>query len=318
MPNRTPRAKNKTHRDSTAPAGPPTISARWLAAAVGIAFVAAIVCAWAALCFVFWQGSWQLLYHPTKAVTRTPASVGLSFDAVGLAATEAGEAQLRGWWIPAAPDARFSRYTALYLHGADGNLGDTVDALAQLHAAGLNVLAFDYRGYGQSQFARPSETHWREDAASALDYLTGTRHIAINSIVIFGEDLGANLALEVAASHPELAGIVLQQPRQDAEEVIFHDPRARMVPAHALVHDRWNLNAPAARLRIPSLWLLPGWPAGHTGLPPEPQALSKIQVPKSVVWLTGPQRVGTDISRVLPQWLDDLDTHRGTASPAPK
>ena len=31
-----------------------------------------------------------------------------------------------GWWIPAEPGATFSRFTVLYLHGQDGNLGDTV------------------------------------------------------------------------------------------------------------------------------------------------------------------------------------------------
>ena len=128
---------------------PPTVSAKWLLSAIAIALAGALFCAWGTLCFLFWQGSWQLLYHPASAVTRTPASVNLPFDSVGFATNPAGEPQLRGWWIPASPQ---SRYTAIYLHGADGNLGDTVDALAQLHAAGLNIFAFDYRGYGQSRF----------------------------------------------------------------------------------------------------------------------------------------------------------------------
>ncbi len=114
--------------------------------------------------------------------------------------------RLKGWWIPAATDAKFARLTVLYLHGQDGNMGDTVDALARLHAAGVNVLAFDYRGYGQSQFVRPSEAHWRQDAEWAIEYLTGTRHVAPGTIVLDGTGLGANLALEEAAAHPELAG----------------------------------------------------------------------------------------------------------------
>jgi len=171
-----------------APSEHPTVSARWLAMAAGLAVLGAAVCAWGALCLLFWQGSWQLLYHPVAAVTRTPASVGLAFDAVGFATTEAGETRLKGWWIPAGADAR---YTVLYLHGQDGNLGDTVDELATLHAAGVNVLAFDYRGYGQSQFARPSEARWREDAEWALHYLTGTRQAAAGSVVVMGSKPGA-------------------------------------------------------------------------------------------------------------------------------
>ena len=54
-------------------APPPTVSARWLVTAASLAIVAAAICAWLTLCLLFWQGSWQLLYHPASAVTRTPA-----------------------------------------------------------------------------------------------------------------------------------------------------------------------------------------------------------------------------------------------------
>ena len=155
------------------------------------------LCAW-------WSGreAGSCFTIPSAAIARTPASVGIAFSDVGFGANEAGIPRLQGWWIPAAPDARNSRYTAIYLHGANGNLGNSVDALARLHSAGLNVLAFDYRGYGKSQFVRPSEARWREDADSALQYLTGTRHIAPQTIVLVGSGLGANLALEVAARIP--------------------------------------------------------------------------------------------------------------------
>src|SRR5579863_9475986 len=86
---------------------PPTVSVRWLLAAVSIAIVGAAFCAWGALCLLFWQGSWQLLYHPTSVVARTPANIDLAFDAIPFATTEAGEPRLSGWWIPAAPDARY-------------------------------------------------------------------------------------------------------------------------------------------------------------------------------------------------------------------
>src|SRR5208337_5473457 len=101
---------------------PPTVSGRWLLTAASLAILAAAVCAWGALCLLFWQGSWQLLYHPASSVARTPASLGLAFESVGFATTEAGVPRLKGWWIPAALDARYSRYTVLYLHAQNGNL----------------------------------------------------------------------------------------------------------------------------------------------------------------------------------------------------
>ena len=152
---------------------PPTVSARWLLSAIAIVIPAAAFCAWAVLCLLFWQGGWQLLYHPTSTITRTPGNLGLPFDPVRSAPTDTGAPQLQGWWIP-SPTAR---YIVLFLHGQDGNLSDTLDDLSRLHAANVNILAFDYRGYGQSFFVHPSEARMRQDTESALSYLTATRHI---------------------------------------------------------------------------------------------------------------------------------------------
>jgi pimeloyl-ACP methyl ester carboxylesterase len=274
--------------------------------AMSLAIVGAGVCAWGALCLLFWQGSWQLLYHPTSAVTRTPASVGLAFDPVGFDATESGHPLLRGWWIPAAADALYTRYTVLYLHGQDGNLGDTVDALAALHAVGVDVFAFDYRGYGQSQFVHPSEARWREGAESALRYLTTTRHLASNTIILDGKDLGANLALEIGAQHPELAGIVLQEPLDAPVNAIFNDPRARLVPAHLLVRDRFEAGPPAATLRLPSLWFFQSAPPGKGALPAVPDAFQSVTAPKMLVWLDPVSSAKKDLQSALARWLDDL------------
>ncbi|MGC1422258.1 MAG: alpha/beta hydrolase [Terracidiphilus sp.] len=283
----------------------PTVSGKWLLSAAATAIAAALLCAWGTLCILFWQGSWQLLYHPASAVTRTPASVNLPFESIGFAANAAGEPQLRGWWIPASSQARF---TAVYLHGADGNLGDTVNALSRLHAAGLNVFAFDYRGYGQSHFAHPSQARWREDADSALAYLTGTRHIPASAIVLVGRDLGANLALEVASAHADLAGVVLEAPLESPTAAIFNDARARLVPAHLLVRDRWQSPIAASNVLIPSLWFY--WiPERSTELEQDkPEAYEKVPARKSLVWLTDSPDEPEQFMSALSRWIDRLPT----------
>jgi len=292
-------------RAQTTPA--PTVSWQWLLTAGGLAIAGAAVCAWGALCLLFWQGSWQLLYHPVSAVTRTPASVGLTFDAVGLETTQAGEPRLKGWWIPAAAGARYERFTVLYLHGQRGNLGDAAEELAALHALGLNVLAFDYRGYGQSEFERPGEARWREDAESALNYLTATRHVAADSIVLDGRELGANLALEIAAAHPELAGVVVESPLDAPVQAIFNDARARMVPAHMLVQDRFDSDGAAAALRLPSLWFLQDSAVGQAG---SGGAFRKAAGKKMLVWLkAGSEK--KDFGDSLARWLDDMPAKTG-------
>jgi len=304
MPRRTAQTKRA---GPNLTAAPPTVSGRWLLAAAGLAIVAAAACAWITLCLLFWQGGWQLLYHPASAVSRTPASVGLDFDPVGFATTEAGMTRLKGWWITAARDTPYGRYTVLYLHGQNGNLSNTVDDLAALRGLGVNVLAFDYRGYGQSQFAHPSEARWREDAEWALNYLTATRHVAANSIILDGRDLGANLALEVAGEHPELAGVVLESPLDSPADAIFSDPRARLVPARLLVRDRFDAMPPATALRIPSLWLAPK-PAQSSGAGKieDPAGYDRITSSKMLVWLPDGSDLQRQRANAWSRWLDDL------------
>jgi pimeloyl-ACP methyl ester carboxylesterase len=282
---------------------PQLVSGRWLLVAVCGTIAAAAFCGWLGLCLLFWQGGWQLLYHPAAVVTRTPGSVGLAFDPVAFAVTDTGVPQLKGWWIPAMQGARPARFTVVYLHGADGNLGDTVDALVRLHGVGVNVLAFDYRGYGASQFVRPSEAQWRQDAEWALDYLTGTRQIDAGTIVLDGTGLGANLAFEVAAEHPELAGVVVDSPMDDPMGAIFKDARARLVPARLLARDRYDVDAAAGMVRVPVLWFER---VNATGATQGPEAYQKVASHKMLVWLYPPDDLNGQIADGLRRWLDDL------------
>ncbi len=302
---RTPAGAKEAASGRTAP---PTVSGRWIAGAFGIVVLAAAVCAYGSLCLLFWQGWWQLLYRPAAKVTRTPASVGLAFDPVGFAATDTGQPRLKGWWVPAAADAPFRRYTVLYLHGQKGNLSGCVDALAALHAAGVNALAFDYRGYGESEFVHPSEKRWREDTDWVLAYLEQTRQIAPGNIVLDGTELGANLAIETAAAHPELAGVVLNDPEARPMEVVFGDPRAQLVPARLLARDRYDLNAPAKRLRIPSLWFVDAEQNSARGaqMAAAPEAYGEVGARKMLVWLTDSSSRQREFEDALSRWLGEL------------
>lgn len=276
---------------------PITVSGRWIASAIGIAVAASLLCVWGTLCLIFWQGSWQLLYHPAAPVTKTPASAGIAFENVQFDAGQDGLPQLSGWWIPGGSAGG---YTAIYLHGATGNLGDTIGDLVRLHAAGLSVLAFDYRGYGQSKFVHPSEERWRQDAEAAIGYLMNTRHIPAGSIILAGSELGANLALKVAAEHRELAGVILDEPIESPANAILNDPRARVVPARILTSDRWNAITPASDLGIPSLWILRR-SADHA-----PAAFDQVKSRKMIVWLTRPATADRDFADALSRWLGEL------------
>jgi pimeloyl-ACP methyl ester carboxylesterase len=79
--------------------------------------------------------------------------------------------------------------------------------LQSLHAAGYNVLAFDYRGFGRNPGV-PSEAGVYEDALTAYRHLTGTLAVPPQRIVLAGRSLGSAVAVELATRVPS-GGLLL-------------------------------------------------------------------------------------------------------------
>ena len=82
----------------------------------------------------------------------------------------------------------------------------------------------------------------QQDAQTALDYLTQTRHIPAKTIIPYGAGLGAALAAQLAAQHPELPALILESPIPDPYALAAHDPRASFVPLRLLFHERFDIN----------------------------------------------------------------------------
>ena len=233
----------------------PLVGGRWLIySLLGVVGLAA-VCAYLTLCLLFYQGQWQIVFHPSRTVTTTPATIGLKYDAISFDYTGAGAAQLSGWWIPAdrnptGSSAANPTRTILFLHGGQGSLSDTVAQLKTLHSLGVNIFAFDYRGFGQSLNTHPSETRTYEDADAAWNYLTDIRHLDPRSIVLYGAGLGATIAAETALRHHESPALILENPAPPALSLIAADERTSILPIRLLFRDRFEIGPKLDKLGI--------------------------------------------------------------------
>lgn len=136
------------------------------------------------------------VYYPDRVVGLTPAYFGIPFDDVTIV-TEDGE-RLAAWHVPAKRTGDALNATLLFCHGNAGNMGDRLDSIRTFHNLGLNVLIFDYRGYGDST-GKPSERGTYLDAAAAWRHLTGEMKIQPEKIVVFGRSLGGAVAAQLAA-----------------------------------------------------------------------------------------------------------------------
>lgn len=259
-PARTARPSYGTQQPAEAP---PLVSARWLITALALTLLLAAFCGYGALCLLFYQGQWQLLFHPSRSITATPATAGLAFDDLRFDVTETGLPRLDGWWIPAAPGAPYGADTLLYLHDARGSLSDTVPALLMLHNLGINVFAFDYQGFGRSAGAHPTERLATGDSVAAFTYLTETRHIPPRSIVVYGNGTGATFAAHLAA-HFAPAGAILENPNPPARQVFHSDARARILPLILLQKESLDPTAALVAAHIPCLFLQQQPDSGRT------------------------------------------------------
>ena len=100
-------------------------------------------------------------------------------------------------------------YVILYCHGNGEDLGLSLRSyLAEFCAHGFAVYAFDYRGYGISD-GKASTSRALADAEAAYQHLVRDEQIAPERIILYGQSLGAALALDLASRH-RTAGLVVE------------------------------------------------------------------------------------------------------------
>jgi hypothetical protein len=100
---------------------------------------------------------------------------------------------------------------------------------------------------------------------------------------------------------------VLKSPLDAPVNAIFNDARAQLVPAHLLDRDRYNMSAPAAALRIPSLWLMPNSAADQAAPAALSDAFQKVAAPKMRASLSASASSQQDFTAAFSRWLNNLN-----------
>jgi len=131
-----------------------------------------------------------------------------------------------GSGIPAFFIDRRASTTILFSHGNAEDLGMIYDWFVDLaRVLRVNILAYDYTGYGKSSKSVPSETDCYADIQAAYRYLTVTKQIPASQIVLYGRSLGSGpscfLARQTARQGQSVGGVILQSPLLSAYRVAF-------------------------------------------------------------------------------------------------
>ncbi|MGA7615695.1 MAG: alpha/beta hydrolase [Thermoanaerobaculia bacterium] len=151
---------------------------------------------------------------------------------------------LTGWYCRAADPIG----SGLYCHGNTGNFTKDLAALRRFVDDGLNVLVFDYRGFGRSE-GRPTIRGVVRDAHAAAELHERIRPAHLPSL-LYGFSLGGAVAAQIVRDHP-FDALVLQSTFTNLPEMtrtIFPN-----LPLHILAGHDFDTLSIVESLEIPLL-----------------------------------------------------------------
>lgn len=116
---------------------------------------------------------------------------------------------LVAWIVPAAGTPRSDTWL-LICHGNLGNisLGRRQEFYASMRDLGINLFAFDYRGFGESGGV-PDEQGLYADAMASYQYVNQALGVPPEKLILFGHSLGSGVAIELA-THVQAAGLIVE------------------------------------------------------------------------------------------------------------
>ena len=185
----------------------------------------------------------RFIFFPQKELVGTPAHWGIPFEDVVFPTSDG--INLHGWFVKGD-----SEFTWIWFYGNGGNISHRLEELMLLHSRlGINILLFDYRGYGQSE-GSVSEKGTYRDARGALDYLRSRQDVDSRKIVYFGKSLGAAVAVDLARQH-EPQGLVLESTFTSIRNMAKkHYP---FLPLFLLVRTKYDSLSKIGRISSPVL-----------------------------------------------------------------
>jgi fermentation-respiration switch protein FrsA (DUF1100 family) len=210
-----------------------------------LTWLGAAALAAAAVIALAWLFQRRLIYIPLDS--HVPPAARVLPGAEEISFPTADGLELGGWFVPSTGGP--ARATVLVCNGNAGNRAYRAELAGALAAAGIQVMLFDYRGYGGNA-GRPTESGLLEDVRAARSYLESRPEVDAGRLFLLGESLGAAVALAEAVERPP-RGLILRSPFKSMTDVgKLHYP---FLPVGLLLRDRYPSDRRILGLACPLL-----------------------------------------------------------------
>ena len=242
--------------------GPLISAGGWAALSLGVAY--------AGVCFTLYQAQGNLIFRPLPTLLRTPAELGLPYEDVWIPAADGG--RLHSWWLP-NPNGKEDK-VLLFCHGNYGNISYNTERIRFFHSLGFSILAFDYRGFGQSTGQSesqpesqpesqsdtrsvPNEKSTYADAVSAWRYLTETRGISPERITTMGHSMGGAIAIYLATQPiaQNMARLIITSSFTTMEDAVKAKRIYSLFPIRQLLTEPFDSMSRVKNLSVPVLYV---------------------------------------------------------------
>jgi uncharacterized protein len=186
-------------------------------------------------------------FHPVRYHADNWTSPGGAQDVF---ITSADGVRLHGWFIETKK--RPAVATIIFFHGNGGNISNVGWVGEKLSSRGLDVLLLDYRGYGRSDGQMTSEADVYADAEAGYQYVTSTRGVSPENIVLYGQSLGTAPVADLA-SRKECAAIILESGFSSASDLALNVLPWFPRRLHFLTRNRFESAQKLSQVKCPVL-----------------------------------------------------------------
>lgn len=157
--------------------------------------------------------------------------------------------KLYGYWV--VSNGLRPGLTILYCHGNKHNLDEYWDRVMIMHELGVNVLIFDYRGFGLSE-GESSEMGLYKDGEAALQFVLTEKNVPADSLCLYGYSLGNVVSIYLAAEKINPLTLIAEAPFASANSLI-QGSTVLDLPSQWLTKGEFNNAEKIKRIKIPLL-----------------------------------------------------------------